>query len=252
MTRTPSDGERTVLITGAASGIGAATARRIAGPGVRLMLHTGSNARSLEDVAGCAREAGAEAETTLGDLTEAAVPARIIGEIEDRYGSLDAIVSNAGYVDWRAIGELDEAGFRASHDVVTGAFFRLATAGLELLKASGQGRIVGVSSFLAHVFQPVGRLAPASAAAKAGMEAIAKSLAVQLAPFEVTVNCVVPGYIEKDSGAHARLPETALRAIPLHRHGTTAEVAAAIAFLLSSEAAYITGQSIHVDGGLSL
>jgi NAD(P)-dependent dehydrogenase (short-subunit alcohol dehydrogenase family) len=94
---------------------------------------------------------------------------------------------------------------------------------------------------------------PASAAAKAGLEALVRALAIELAP-DVTVNAVVPGFIRKDTGAHAALdPETAARrtaAIPLRRLGLPDEIAAAVAFLASEEAGYITGQCLHVDGGL--
>lgn len=247
---------RVVLITGAASGIGAALARRLAGPGAGLVLHTRKNAEGLERIAEAARARGAEVATVLGDLAEPATAGKIVAEAEKRFGRLDALVSNAGFPDWTPIGELDDAGLEASQQAIAGAFLRLVTAALPLIQASRQGRVVAVSSFLAHVFRIEGRAAPASAAAKAALEGLARSLAVQLAPKHITVNCVVPGYIRKDSGAHTALSEAerekSLTGVPLARLGLPDEVAALIAFLLSAEAAYITGQSIHIDGGLTL
>jgi NAD(P)-dependent dehydrogenase (short-subunit alcohol dehydrogenase family) len=247
---------RIVLITGAASGIGAALARRLGGGNTRLALHTRANAERLEEVAAVAKAGGSEVATLLGDLADAGTAARLIAETEAAFGGLDAVVSNAGYADWQTIEEISEADFEASHQAVTGALFRVTQAALPLLKRSPRGRIVATSTFLAHVFRLKGRHAPASAAAKAGLEGLAKSLAAQLAPDNVTVNCIVPGFIRKDAGTHSSLKaggwDEALSLIPLGRLGLPDEVAATIAFLLSEEAAYITGQLIHVDGGLTL
>jgi NAD(P)-dependent dehydrogenase (short-subunit alcohol dehydrogenase family) len=111
-----------------------------------------------------------------------------------------------------------------------------------------------VSSFVAHVFRTDVTTFPASAAAKAGMEALVRALAVEAAAKGVTVNAVSPGYTRKDPGAHAALTpaqwEAVTSRIPLGRLGTPEDVAAMAAFLLSAEAGYVTGQVIHVNGGL--
>ena len=243
-----------VLVTGAASGIGAAVCRALAAPDVAILVHTRRNRDAAEAVAAAACKAGAAAEVALGDLAESDVAAALVDEAVTRFGGLDVLVSNAGFADRTPLAALTDAAMTASVEAIQGAFFRLARAAIPHLRRGRDARVVAVSSFVAHTFRPDVTAFPASAAAKAGLEALVRSLAIELAPSGVTVNAVVPGFIRKDSGAHRAIDPAVLakqtEQIPLRRIGLPHEVAAAVAFLASPAASYITGQALHVNGGL--
>ena len=197
--------ERTrILITGAASGIGAAIGRALALPDTTIMLHTRHNRAGIESVAAELRLKGAQTALALGDLADPGTADRLVAETVERLGGLDVVISNAGFADRTPISSLSDAAMHASVEAIQGAFFRLARAATPHLCAGRNPRVVAVSSFVAHTFRPDIAVFPASAAAKAGLEALVRTLAIELAPSGVTVNAVVPGFIRKDAGGAPR------------------------------------------------
>ena len=247
--------ERAVVITGAASGIGAATALALAAPGTGLMLTTRGNAAGLAATVTAARAAGAEVAEMLGDLTTPGMAEALIEATRAAFGRVDQIVSNAGKAEKARVAEVGAADVLRAVSVNALPVLALANAARDDLVASPVGRIVAVSSFVANDFGINGTVFPATAAGKAALEALMKALAFELAPTGVTVNCVAPGFTRK-RGGHAALGEAAwiaaAEATPSGRIAEPEDIAAAIAFFLTPGAAHITGQVLRVDGGLSL
>jgi len=251
---------RVTLITGASSGIGAATARRISAPGESLVISarggkSGEKVAALEAVANDCRAAGAEVLVLRADLSEPGAGRELVRQAIAHFGALDRLVSNAGFALAGTTADTTPADYAHGHQVIFNAFVDLTTEALPSLSTSPSGRIVAVSSFVTDQ-APGGRLFPSTAAAKGAMEALSRTMAVDLAPKGITVNCVAPGFTEKESAGHSALSNSAWEAAaamtPNRRLAKPQEIAAAIAFFLGDEAAHITGQTLRIDGGLSL
>lgn len=238
---------KTALVTGASGGIGKDIATTLSAAGVNVAL-SGTRQGVLEDVA--ARCAG-ETAILPCNLSDKEAVGGLVGAAEEQIGPLDILVSNAGLTRDQLLLRMKEEDWDLVQNVNLGAYFRLAKSALRGMMKRRHGRIIGITSIVGVT----GNAGQANyAASKAGMIGFTKSLAAEVASRGVTANCVAPGFIS--SPMTDVLPdsqkEALLGSIPAGRLGEGADIAAAVAYLASDEAAYITGQTLHVNGGMAM
>jgi 3-oxoacyl-[acyl-carrier protein] reductase len=245
---------RTVVVTGSASGIGAAVCRRLAAPGVGILVHALENAEGCARVKGQIEGLGGRAIAVCGDLKNPGFGTELVTRAIDAFGRLDVLVANAGFPMRGGFGELSRSDLDFCFSTMPGAFFDMVKAALPFLRHK-EGRVIAVSAHSAHMFRGNYPIFPLSAAAKGAMESLIRTLAVEIAPLGATANAVVPGLISKDASRDqflsAEEKDALVAHIPMRRFGTAEEVAGVIEFLVSPAASYVTGQLIHVDGGLA-
>jgi 3-oxoacyl-[acyl-carrier protein] reductase len=240
---------RVALVTGASRGIGRAIALALAAAGARVVINYRDRGDAAEQVAATIREAGGRADVLQADVADRESVDALIRQIMALAGGLDILVNNAGITRDGLLMRMKDDDFDAVLDTNLRGAFLCTRAALRPLLKSAHGRIINISS----VVGVAGNAGQANyAAAKAGLLGFTRSVAREVASRQVTVNAVAPGFIDTDMTAvlGEATRSAALESIPLKRYGSAAEVAAVVCFLASDAAAYITGQTIAVDGGM--
>ncbi len=238
---------KAALVTGASGGIGQAIARALHQAGAKVVV-TGTRQPALEALAA---ELGERAFVATADLADPGAGDALVKAAEAAAGQLDILVNNAGLTRDQLALRMKDEDWQKIIDIDLTAGFRLARAALRGMMKRRWGRIVGITSIVGVTGNP----GQANyAAAKAGMIGMSKALAAEVATRGITVNCVAPGFIAT-AMTEALSEEQRQRlatVIPMGRVGTAEEVAACVLFLASDEARYVTGHTLHVNGGMAM
>ena len=240
---------KVALVTGASRGIGRAIALRLARDGAKVALNFASNSAKAQEVKAEIESTGGVAMLVQGDVSDFATVAELVKKVVDEWGRLDILINNAGITRDNLLLKMSEDDFDKVISTNLKGVFNCTKAVTKLMMRQRGGRIVNMSS----VVGLKGNISQTNyAAAKAGIIGFTKSAARELASRGVTVNAVAPGLINTDMTAalSEKVKEVMLQEIPAGRMGTPEDVANAVAFLVSDQAAYITGQVLSVDGGL--
>lgn len=236
------------LVTGATGGIGGAIAEALIAQGAQVAL-SGTRIEALEALQG---KFGADRARILPcNLGDPAAVDALVGQAETALGGLDILVANAGVTRDQLLLRMKDEDWRSVLAINLESYFRLSRAALKGMMKQRYGRIIGVTSVVGVTGNP----GQANyAASKAGMIGFSKSLAQEVASRNVTVNCVAPGFIQSPmtDALKDEQKQALFERIPAKRFGEGADVAAAILYLSSGEAGYVTGQTLHVNGGLAM
>jgi 3-oxoacyl-[acyl-carrier protein] reductase len=242
---------KTALVTGGSRGIGKEIALRFAKEGAKVAVIYGRSVAEAESVAADIKAAGSEAMLLQHDVAEVAGASENVEKVVAEWGKLDILVNNAGVIrDGLMIQMSDEDWDVVIRTNLTGTFRYCRAAALAMMKKRA-GSIINLSSVAA---QHSNKGQANYAASKAGVEALTRTLASEMAGRKIRVNCIAPGFIQTDMTVKVlgMAGEKILAAIPLKRYGAPPDIAAAATYLASDESSYVTGQVLTVDGGLAL
>ncbi len=240
---------KVALVTGGSRGIGRATAEVLAELGAHVVLTYVGNEAAAAEAVGAIERASGKAEAVRLDTADGEACERTVAEVSKRLGRLDALVCNAGISIDALVLRLKDEDFDKVLGVNLKGAVACARAGIKVMLRAKTGRIVFVSSVVGEMGN-AGQTA--YAASKAALLGVTKSLAREYSTRGITVNAVTPGYVDTDmtSGLTPELREKMLATVPMGRTATAREVAAAVAYLASDEAAYVTGHALRVNGGM--
>lgn len=235
------------LVTGASGAIGGAIARSLHAAGASVAL-SGTRHDALSALAA---ELGERAAVFVADLSDSAAVEALMKAVIEAQGGIDILVNNAGLTRDNLAMRMKDEEWQTVLDVNLTAAFRLCRAALRPMMKQRWGRIVGITSIVGVTGNP-GQVN--YAAAKAGMIGMSKALAQEVASRGITVNCIAPGFVQSPmTDALSEDQRTKLAAaIPAGRFGTTEDIAASAVYLASDEAAYMTGQTLHINGGMAM
>ena len=238
---------RTALVTGASGGLGGAIARALHAQGAAVAL-SGTRRDALEALAA---ELKHRAHPIPCDLADSEAIKALVSDAEAALGSLDILVNNAGMTRDALSIRMKDADWESVLAINLTAAFRLSRAALKNMLKRRYGRIINMASIVGVQGNP----GQANyAAAKAGLIGMSKALAAEVATRGITVNCIAPGFIDSPMtrALDQKQRDTIFASIPMARLGSDKEIGAAVVYLASSEAAYITGQTLHVNGGMAM
>ncbi|MDP3776264.1 3-oxoacyl-ACP reductase FabG [Methylotenera sp.] len=236
------------LVTGASRGIGAAIALELGKQGA-IVIGTATSEKGASAISETLTAAGIQGEGMSLDVNDAAQVEATLKAVGEKYGDVSVLVNNAGITRDTLLMRMKDDDWDAVISTNLTSVFRMSQAVLRPMMKARVGRIISISSVVGHM----GNAGQTNyAAAKAGMTGFTKSLAAEVGSRGITVNCVAPGFIETDMTAELSedITNKMLSRIPLGRLGSVKEIAATVAFLASPSAAYITGETIHVNGGM--
>lgn len=241
--------DKVAVVTGASRGIGRAIALELAARSAKVVVNYNSSSNAAEEVVSQIKDAGGEAMAVQADVSKLDQAQALIKAATDAYGQLDVLVNNAGTTRDNLMAMMKEEDWDIVIETNLKSAFNCSKAAMRPMMRKKYGRIINITS----VSGIAGNAGQTNySASKAGLIGLTKALAREIGPRNITVNAVAPGFVETDltRDLPAELKQAAITQTPLGRWGTCEEVAYAVAFLASDQAAYITGQILSIDGGM--
>ena len=245
---------RVAIITGASRGIGKAITRRFSAEGAKVVVNYKESTGLAENVVNEIRTAGGEAISIQADVSQRTQTDRLRDETLNAFGQIDVLVSNAGIIIDKPYIESTEEDWNAAMDSNLRGFFNITQSVLPHMIKRNYGCVIATGSIINEVADFGVNKFSVCTASKGGIVSMMHPIAAEMARHGITVNAVSPGYIATEmlEAVDAEGLEEALRLVPMRRYGKPEEIAAAMAFLASDDAAYITGQTLRVNGGMSM